>query len=686
MAGTRKARNPRARELESLILRHQSLYYAGEPEISDAEFDALWDELRELEPENRVFSAINSEITDGFPKEYHLIPMGSQEKAADPEAFAEWAAKRDFTEFLVQYKLDGASLELQYEGGRFIRAVTRGDGRIGDDITANAAKMKGVIGALSGDSGPRGSRPFSGGVRGEVIMTRETLKTRFPDKANCRNAANGLMKRKDGIGCEFLEVICYDAAPGTPGSPFTGETPWDDEADKIAWLEAEGFTTVPMKTCEGVEEVVNWRAHVMDGRPALPYDIDGLVVKGRAIDPADLARSRPEKQIAFKFSLEEAVTTLRSVEWSESGVTYTPIATVDPVQLAGTTVQRANLANPNMISSMNLMVGSRVVVTKRGEIIPKIEALVENPADATPITRPENCSACGEALADEGTRLYCPNPECPKLIHHRLEKWIDTLDVRDFGVNLIERLYRSGRVRSIPDLYTLTVDELAALDRMGETSAAKVIRSLKSRSSVSLAKFVAGFDIEGIGETMVEKLVAAGYDTLQKLFDASAEDIASVYQFGSIMAESLRAGLDRLRGEMESLAGSGAVSIEKPVAGGTLHGLAFCFTGELVSMKRGEAEDLVKSLGGSAKSSVVKGLSFLVNNDPASNSSKNVKARSLGIPVIDEEAFLALTRGESIPGFPAGGSASGGGNAEAEGSAKAKKRPATDQTQMELWS
>lgn len=666
--GDRKARLPRARELERLILHHQERYYTGNPELSDAEFDALWDELRELEPDNRVFTVVNSESTEGFSKEFHLIPMGSQEKAADPEAFIEWASKRDFDEFLVQYKLDGASLELQYDNGRFVRAVTRGDGRIGDDITQNARKMAGVALELPGESGPTGKLPFSGGVRGEVIMDRETLVTYFSDKANCRNAANGLMKRKDGEGCERLRVICYDAAPGTPGSPFTGNAPWRDEFEKLEWLASCGFTVVPMTVCHGAEEVIGYRARVMDERPSLPYDIDGLVVKGRVIDPVDLSRNRPEKQIAFKFSLEEAVTTLRSVEWSESGVTYTPIATVDPVQLAGTTVQRANLANPNMISSMNLMIGSRVVIVKRGEIIPKIESLVENPADAITIVQPDTCQACGTALRDEGTRLFCPNQDCPKIIHHRLEKWIATLDVRDFGVGLIERLFRSGRVRSIPDLYTLTVEELATLDRMGETSAAKVLRSLHARKRVSLPAFIAGFDIEGIGETMVEKLVSAGYDTLDKLFAASEADFAGVYQFGEIMAATLGAGLCRLKNEMESLVTSNTIEIEPPVAGGALSGLSFCFTGELVSMKRAEAEALVKALGGSAKSSVVKGLSYLVNNDVASPSSKNVKARSLGIPVIDEERFLSLTRGE--PG--------------AEKGVGAPENPSTDQ--MELFS
>ncbi len=653
MSAQRRA-GARERELERLIRLHQGLYYSGAPEIADEAFDLLWDELKDINPDNPVFRTINSESTDGFAKEYHLIPMGSQEKAANPEAFLKWACGVGFDDFLVQHKLDGASLELQYERGSFVRAVTRGDGRVGDDITENARRMAGVVPRLPGDWGPGGARPFSGGVRGEVLLPRKALAEFYPDKANCRNAANGIMKRKDGAGCEHLVVVCYDAAPGTPGSPFTGDSPFDDEEGKTVWLASCGFRTVPTERCRGAEAVINIRARVMDERPSLPYDIDGLVVKGIAIDPEDLARSRPEKQIAFKFSLEEAVTTLRSVEWSESGVTYTPIAIVDPVQLAGTTVQRANLVNPNMIASLDLRIGSRIAVTKRGEIIPKIEALVSNPPDSTPIPRPDTCSACGTPLSDEGTRLFCPNAACPKIAHHRVEKWISVLDVRDFGVGLIARLFETGRVRSISDLYTLTLPELAAVDRMGEKSAAKVLRSLASRREVDLAAFVAGFDIEGIGETMVEKLVSAGYATLDALLEASAEDFAAVPQFGEILAKALRSGLDSLSAEMRFLVDSGVMSIRPPAEPGPLSGLSFCFTGELSGMKRPEAEALVKRLGGTVKSAVVKGLSFLVTNDPSSGSSKNAKARSLGIPLVDEAGFLAMTREGPAETGPAG--------------------------------
>ena len=634
----------RAAALEREIRRHQHLYYAGSPEIPDAQFDAMWDRLKELDPDNALFSEINSEADAGFPKEYHLIPMGSQDKAADPDEFLAWAGKMPFTEFVVEYKLDGASLELQYENGRFVKAVTRGDGRIGDDITANAARMSGVVHELPGKFGPSGEQPFNGAVRGDVLMRRSVHRQFFRDKANCRNAANGIMKRKDGSGCGKLDVICYDGASGTPGSPFTGNAPFADELEKLDWLAECGFSVVPFTVCSGGNAVVQYRARVMEKRPEMDFDIDGLVVKGREIDPADLSRSRPEKQIAFKFSLEEAVSVLRAVEWSESGVTYTPVASIDPVRLAGTVVRRASLANPNVIAEMNLKIGSRVLVTKRGEIIPKIIALVENPPGSAEIPAPAVCSVCGTALRNEGTRLYCPNPECPKLLLHRLEKWINVLSVREFGENLLRRLFESGTARRISDLYTLTAEQLASVDRMGDLRAAKALRSLRSKKEISLAAFIAGFDIEGIGETMTEKLVQAGFDTLDKFFAASADSFAAVYQFGSVLAETLVSSLAQLRPEMERVLALSGIRLLSPVPGGAFAGQSFCFTGELLTVKRAEAEKYVRSLGGAVKTSVTKDLSFLVTNDTGTGSAKNRRAAELGIPVLAEEAFLQMVK------------------------------------------
>ncbi|MDR0599053.1 MAG: NAD-dependent DNA ligase LigA [Treponema sp.] len=669
--GAKTGPDERIRVLEQLIVTYQNSYYNGEAEISDADFDALWDELKVLAPQSPVLARVGADNAEGFPKKAHLIPMGSQDKAANPEEFRAWAEKTaglpDFGGFLVQYKLDGASLELQYEKGRLVRAVTRGDGVMGDEITPNARRVRGVVEELGASrSGRRregADRGFSGGVRGEVVMLREVWREKYRDKANCRNAANGLMRRKDGVGSEDLTLITYDAAAADDDGRFKTET------EKIAWLKAAGFLVAESREFPGagdngeppdaaapaslIEDIIAWREEVARKRDDLPFDIDGLVIKDKTADPADLRRARPERQIAFKFELERAFSILRAVEWSESGATYTPIGMVDPVRLAGTTVQRANLNNPGMIRTLGLKIGAAVSVVKRGEIIPKIEGLappgalgpeVSGGGERRDIEFPTVCGSCGTPLRDEGTRLLCPNAACPKRLHHRLEKWVGVLDIRELGEKLLRRLFDSGRVRNISDLYTLTAGELAALERMGEKSAARVIRHIRTKRRLPLRVFVAGLDLEGVGELLVERAVSAGYDTLDGLKNAAAAELAGVWGIGTITAETIVSGLRELSGEIEKILEAGIISLAPPPgeAERPLRGLSFCFTGVLRSLKRSAAEEAVKALGGSVKPSVVKDLSYLVTNDPESGSGKNQKARELGIPVIGEEAFLAL--------------------------------------------
>ncbi|MDR1105076.1 MAG: NAD-dependent DNA ligase LigA [Treponema sp.] len=631
----------RVAALERLIEAYQKSYYGGEAEISDAEFDLLWDELASLAPESPVLKKVGSDALsteDGFPKARHIIPMGSQDKAANPGDFLAWVKKMNGGEapktFLVQYKLDGASLELQYEKGTLRRAVTRGDGITGDEITANARRMGGVPAKLD--------LPFSGGVRGEVVMTRKTWKEKYAGKANCRNAANGIMRRKDGEGCEDLRVIVYDAAASGDDEYFGGER------EKIAWLTARGFELTVTREFSDPGKIIAYREEIAGKREKIPVDIDGLVVKDTAVDMADLRRARPEKQIAFKFELETAFSILREVEWSESGATYTPIGVVDPVRLAGTTVQRANLNNPDMIRAMGLRIGSAVSVVKRGEIIPKIEgsappgALAEG--ELKDIAFPSRCGACGTDLVDGGTRLYCPNPLCSKRLHHRLEKWVSVLDIRELGDKLLRQLFDRKRVTRVADLYTLEAAELAGYERMGELSAVKVVRHIRTPRNLSLAAFVAGFDLEGVGELIMEKAVNAGFDTLEKLRAASVSELAAVYGLGEITAGVIVQGLKEAAGEMDEVLSTGIIVIAPPPRGESLslRGLSFCFTGELASMKRQQAEEKVKSLGASAKTSVTKDLSYLVTNDPESGTSKNKKARELGVAVIGEDAFLAI--------------------------------------------
>ena len=632
----------RIAELEKLIVKYQTSYYNGEGEISDAEFDALWDELKALDPANKILQRVGAD-SGNFEKAQHIMPMGSQEKAANPEDFLAWAEKHQYDQYLVEYKLDGASLELQYENGYLVRAVTRGDGTIGDDITENAKKMQGVNIAIYKDGK---LLPFTGGVRGEVIMTHQVHKEHFSDKANCRNAANGLMKRKDGKGCEYLTLITYDALARD------GKTYFTNEQEKIRWLMDCNFNVVRLVICRDAQRVIAYRAKVMEERKNLEYDIDGLVVKESAINYEDASRARPDRQIAFKFSLEEATTVLRKVEWSISGATYTPVAVFDEVELNGTKVQRASLANPDTMRKLGVKIGSHVVVVKRGEIIPKIESVVEEKDLQTQdVEFPKVCEVCGSPLTDEGSRLYCPNKACSKRILHQLLKFQQTADIRDFGETLITSLYKDGKLKSISDIYSLSVEDLIPYFLNEESmeaekrslGAEKVYKSIQAHKELSLSVFLAGFDIEGFGETLAEKLIQSGYNTLEKLLNASQEQIAQVYGFAQIMAKNIVQGLAENAEEMRYLVNNGIITI-KNSSGGKLSGKSFCFTGELVTMKRQDAEKLVKENGGACKSSVTKDLSYLVTNDTASGSSKNVKAASLGIPVINEEEFLSLLR------------------------------------------
>ncbi|MDY2825999.1 MAG: NAD-dependent DNA ligase LigA [Treponema sp.] len=630
----------RINELVSLIKRYQTSYYNGEGEISDAEFDALWDELKNLDPENEILKKIGTD-SGNFAKLRHVMPMGSQEKAANPEQFLGWASKHVYDEYFVEFKLDGASLELQYEHGKLVHAVTRGDGTIGDDITVNAKKMNGVAAALFDLAG--NLIDYSGGIRGEVIMTHDVHKEKFYDKANCRNAANGLMKRKDGEGCEYLKLIVYDAF-----SP-SGNQPFNDEESKINWLKSCGFNTVPLKICKSPQEVIEYRSHVMDIRNQLEYDIDGLVIKERQINFQDASRARPDRQIAFKFSLEEAVTILRSVDWSVNGGTYTPVAIFDEVELNGTKVQRASLANPDTMKALGVKIGCKVVVVKRGEIIPKIESVIhEDALCESPVVFPDKCECCGSKLIDNGSRLYCPNKKCSKRILHQLLKWVQVADIRDLGETLVTQLFEKGKVQSISDLYKLSAEDLTPFFLNEESLAAekkslgaeKVAASIQNHRKMSLAVFVAGFDIEGIGETTVEKLVAAGFNTLNALLNMTVEQASAVYGFAEILAKTAVDGLNENALEMRFLA-ENIVEIVQGSAG-KLVGKSFCFTGELHSMKRNDAEALVKANGGTCKSSVTKDLSYLVTNDVSSGSSKNQKAVKFGIPVINEEQFFKM--------------------------------------------
>jgi len=625
-------KSDRINQLQAQVEYHQHLYYNAKPEINDAEFDRLWDELKSLDPNNDAFSKVGADFDISRDKVRHIIPMNSQAKVSNSAEFNKWARKMNYDLFITQFKLDGISVELQYFNGKFKCGVTRGNGLIGDNISNNTKKMISFV--------PEVNPEFTGAIRGEIILTKDILNTKYPDAKNSRNMASGIAKRKDGKGSEDLTIIVYDAINKNPKSRFK------NELKKFEWLKSYQFKVVDTHLFKSVKEVITyWEEVMVSIRAQLNFDIDGLVIKGKEIDLEDMKRTRPVKQIAFKFVPEEVESTVIDIEWSESGANYTPIAIVEPVSIAGTTVQRASLANPNLVKELKLKIGSKVIVSKRGDIIPKIERVVHTPADAKRIQYPSKCNACNTLLVDEGTRLYCPNKDCSKRAYHRLLKWIKKLEVKYFGELILKQLFDLGKVRKIADLYLLNVSDLFKLDRVGEKAAQKALDNLLAVKEIPLAKFVSGFDLENIGEALVEKVVNAEYDTLEKIRNATVYDLASVELFGDITANQFHKEFHALYFDMQKTLETNKIKIRgRKMGSNKLAGLTFCFTGKLEAITRNEANNLVKEHGGISKSAVVKNLSYLVtnNNNSTTQTTKFIKAQEQGSKIITEKEFLAM--------------------------------------------
>ncbi len=561
--------------------------------------------------------------------------IGSQKKVVSDDDFLRWARSLGTRVWIAQHKMDGVSAELQYSRGVFQCAVSRGDGVVGDDITAQVSRIPNLRRIID----PK----FDGAIRAEIVILKSQHQQRYPEYKNPRNTATGIIHRKDCKGSEYLMLYCFDAFHRSNPAFFSGEI------DKLRWLERAGFLTIEWRRFDQPEEIARYRNEVaaIHLRGELDFDIDGLVVKGDDIDRVDMRLARPDRQIAFKFVAKEQPSRVISVEWSGFGAIYTPVAIIEPVSLAGTTVKRASLSNLSVMREMGIMIGSRVAVTKRGEIIPKIERVIENPPDAKHVDIPSHCKECGEELTRD-TRLYCPNTRCPRRVLHRLRKWISSLDIREFGDALIGTLFERGLVRSIADLYRLTTGDIASMKRYGEISAKKAIKALQAVDSVSLAKFVAGFDIEGVGEITIERLIAAGYRDLRALRKAEPERLAEVGGIGMVTARQIAKELRDLGKEIDEVLAIGQVAIIDEADGDGdgdgegLRGLSFCFTGVLKSMPRKRAHDLIRLQGGAVRTDVSANLSYLITNNPDAKTAKIRKARELGVEIITEERFLHL--------------------------------------------
>lgn len=623
----------RIKELEEKILQGRIDYYNNQPVVSDKVYDAWVDELRMLDPQNKAVTAVGSPIIQSeWKKAPHQIPMGSLDKVNTPDELSKWANDTAPGEKLfVTEKLDGLSIEVIYENGELVQAITRGDGVIGEDITINVSKMQGVPTKLAEDT-------FTGSLRGEIIMKKSVHKQHFADKANPRNAASGVSKRLDSVGVEHLNIMFYQVL-GSVEVEFLTE--WGQHM----WLKHNGCD-IPNSISVNDAADVNtyWRTYQDKVRDTLDYDIDGLVVrvfdldKQAALGDKDL---RPKGAIAFKFDNETRVSFIRDITWQvgNSG-RLTPVATIDPVVLVGATVTRASIYNVSYIEELQLDVGAEVLVARANDVIPRIEELVKGTGKT--VQPPTQCPECAGKVEMQGENLVCTNTaNCPAQVVGRVKNWIKDLNLLEWGDALVERLVEAGKVKDISDLYLLTEEDLASIDRMGEKSAKKCFDILWKDSEVALDVFLGALSIPMIGSTTIKTIMNAGCDTLEKFGILKASNFEEVPGVGPSKAKSLADGLAANQSLILKLLENG-VTIKDKIEG-ALTGKSVCFTGTMKT-KRPVLEKMVVEAGGDVKSSVGKGLTYLVIADTNSTSSKAVNARKFGTTLISEEEFLDMVK------------------------------------------
>jgi DNA ligase (NAD+) len=480
--------------------------------------------------------------------------------------------------------------------------------------------------------------------RGEIILKLSDVKKGFPGSvATPRNKAAGTSKRFDGEGCPWLSLFFYDLE----GEEFETE---DAKYQRIRDL---GLIVPDWKVTDLEGALKIYEDYIAKKRGALDYEIDGLVVRAndlRAQAMLGELGDRPRAAVAFKFPSMAKNSKVVAITW-ETGPSgrVTPIAQVEPVDIGGAIVQNVSLHNASNVERLGVGVGDEVLVSRRNDVIPYLEEVVVKHGKAA--TPPTNCATCGEALSRRGEYLQCTNRECFAIVTGRLKRWVGVQDIHEWGDKLIMQLVEAKLVKEPADLYRLTIDQIANLERRGEISAKKIHGNLHAKLPLTLPVFLASLGMDDFAFETAKLLVGNGYDTLEKLFAAKIEDVEGIKGMGSIKAKSVLTGLEARREEIGRLIAAGIVPVPPKEGGGFSH-RTFCFTGALPRPRK-EYEDLVEQHGGQVLSGVTKDLDFLVMSDPNSASTKAEKARKYGTNCIDADQFMALVAraeaGELIP-------------------------------------
>lgn len=665
---------PAEEEIESLrqeLERHNRLYYVdARPEITDREYDAMMARLIALEAAHPEFYSpsspslkVGGQPIDGFQQVTHRVPMLSIENCFEQQELVDWDAglrkslERADLDYSVEYKIDGVAISLTWENGQFVRAATRGNGAVGDDVTSNARIIAGVPLRLNTDTPPASLE-----VRGEVVILNEEfaafqaaqVKAGEEPFKNPRNAAAGALKLLDPKLARERKLRFLAHGVG-----YVEGIAWTSYAEFLKSIRKLGVPTTPNVThAHGFDELMKVCGQMIELVPELPFEVDGLVIKLDALADRDQlgATSKSPRWVrAYKWERYEAETRVAaiSIQVGKTGA-LTPVAELEPVEIAGTTVSRASLHNRDELVRLGIRIGDIVVVEKAGKIIPHVLRVNESARTGAemPFEFPSECPECGTAVQQDegGVYIRCPNPTCPAQLRETLIFFASrpAMNIDGLGEKLIELLLQKGFVDGIPALYRLKErrDELVVLDRLGEKSIDKLLNGIEASKQQPLWRLLTGLNIRHVGQTNARTLERA-FGTLQEIAAQSEESLAMVDEIGGVIASSVyrffrsEYGI-QLAKELQEL----GLNFGQPVqhastAGkGKLVGKTLVVTGTMVRMTRDEIEQLIRDHGGKASSSVSKKTAFVVAGDAAG--SKLTKAQELGVQILTEDEFLAM--------------------------------------------
>lgn len=655
----------RIMELRSRINYHNNKYYVQDnPEISDFEYDALMQELKKLESSNPEFitddsptQRVGGKPLEGFSQVVHSVQMQSLADVFSKDELYEFDKRvraniNGELEYVVESKIDGLSVSLEYENGMFVRGSTRGDGNIGEDVTLNLKTIKSIPLSLK-------DKITKLEVRGEVLITKENFIKLNEEReasgeqlfANPRNAAAGSLRQLDPsiTAQRKLDIMIFNIQ-------WIEEATFDTHSEGLQFLREQGFKVIPYSTtCKNIEEVIREIDRIGEVRGDLQFEIDGAVVKVNSLAQREALGSTskvPKWAVAYKYPAEKKETKIKDiiVQVGRTGV-ITPMAVLEPVRISGSTVSRATLHNTDNIKQKDIRVGDWVMMQKAGDIIPEVlEVLKEKRnGEEKEFSMPEFCPACGaHTLRIEGeAAVRCTNIECPAQLFRSIVHFAsrDAMNIEGLGPAIVELLLKEKLVKDIADLYFLKVEQLENLERMGKKSAENLINAIAKSTQNPLERLLNGFGIRLVGLRGAQ-IMAENFESLEEIASADVNKLTSLNEFGIKMAESVVNffAMEQTKHTIEKLiqAGVNVKGTVKEIKDARFEGMTFVLTGALENYSRDQAETIIQSFGGKPSSSVSKKTSYVLVGD--SPGSKLEKAKELGVKIINENQFNEMIK------------------------------------------